>query len=150
MHRARLARRTLIGCALNRQAIADLVAGEPRIDLLCAGTDGQVTGEDLLAAGAIVHALVDPDPRGDATTMLHYKLDDGARSAVAQWQELLQAAQRAGVSASAQLAVQMRDTPGGSNLLEIGHDADLAACAQLDRFLIVPELDRKTGEIRPA
>jgi 2-phosphosulfolactate phosphatase len=150
MHHARLARRTLIGCALNRQQIAEAAAREPRIDILCAGTDGLVTGEDILAAGAIVHAMVEPDPRGDATTLLHYKLGEGAGVALEQWQELLQAAMRAGVSASAQLAEQMRDTPGGSNLLGIGQDADLAACAQLDRLSVVPELDRRAGEIRPA
>jgi 2-phosphosulfolactate phosphatase len=150
LHHARHARRTLIGCALNRQAIADKVALEARIDILCAGTDGAVTGEDILAAGAIVQSLVDPAPTGDAPTMLHFKLDEGAKSALRQWQDLLAAAQRAGVSASAQLAEQMRDTPGGRNLLDIGHEADLTTCAQLDRSTVVPELDRQTGEIRPA
>ncbi|HEX6963511.1 MAG TPA: 2-phosphosulfolactate phosphatase [Lacipirellula sp.] len=150
LHHARQAKRTLIGCALNRQAVADAVAGEPQIDILCAGTDGMVTGEDILAAGAIVQSLVDPDPRGDAATMLHYTLDEGAQTALVQWQQLLQAAQQSGVSAAAQLAEQMRDTPGGRNLLEIGQEADLPACAQLDRLAIVPELNRSTGEIRPA
>ena len=150
LHHARLARRTLIGCALNRQAIAEAVADAARIDLLCAGTDGAVTGEDILAAGAIVHALLDPEVSAESTTMLHYKTDDGARSAAALWQELLQVARKAGRSASAQLAEQMRDTPGGRNLLDIGHDADLAACAQLDALAIVPELNRATGEIRSA
>ena len=150
LHHARLAKRTLIGCALNRQAMADAVANEPRIDILCAGTDGAVTGDDILAAGAIVHALVDPDPRGEAATLLHFNLDEGAKSSLAQWHDVLEAAQRAGVSAAAQLAEQMRDTPGGRNLLDIGQEADLAACAQLDKLAIVPELDRATGEIRSA
>jgi 2-phosphosulfolactate phosphatase len=150
LHHARLAKRTLIGCALNRQAVANVIANEPRVDILCAGADGEVTGEDILAAGAIVHALVDPDPRGDAVTLVHYKTDDGAGSALAKWQQLLQAARNTGVSAAAQFAEQMRDTPGGRNLLDIGHQRDLAACAQLDKLSIVPELNRVTGEIRPA
>ena len=150
LHHARLAKRTLIGCAMNRRAIANAVADASRIDILCAGTDGEITGEDIFAAGAIVHALLDPEVSADSATMLHYKTDDGARSAAAQWQELLQAARKAGRSPSEQLAEQMRDTPGGSNLLDIGHDADLAACAQLDTRAIVPELNRATGEIRPA
>lgn len=150
LHHARLAKRTLIGCALSRQAVAEAVADAARIDILCAGTDGEVTGEDILAAGAMVHALLDPEVSDDSATMLHYKTDDGARSAAAQWQELLHAARKAGRSTSAQLAEQMRDTPGGRNLLDIGHDADLAACAQLDTLAIVPELNRATGEIRSA
>jgi 2-phosphosulfolactate phosphatase len=150
LHHAKQAKRILIGCALNRQSLVDAVAGESRIDVLCAGTDGEVTGEDILAAGALVHSLVDPAPGGDAATVIHYRLDDGAQSAFAQWRKLLKAAKHAGVSASAQLAEELRDTPGGRNLLEIGQEADLPACAQLDRLTIVPELDRSTGEIRPA
>jgi hypothetical protein len=62
----------------------------------------------------------------------------------------LKAARKAGLSAAAQLAEQMRDTPGGRNLLEVGHDADLAASAQLDKLEFVPELDRQRNEIRAA
>jgi hypothetical protein len=80
--------------------------------------------------------------------MLHYKTDDGARDVAARWQLLLQAARKAGLSAAAQLVEQMHDTPGGRNLLDMGHDADLAACAQLDTLAIAPELNRTTGEIR--
>jgi 2-phosphosulfolactate phosphatase len=150
LHRARLAKRMLIGAALNRQAVAAAVADADRIDILCAGTDDAVTGEDILAAGALVDALIDPEPRSDAATLWHYRIDDSARVALDQWQALLGAAQRSGRSAAAQLAEQMRDTPGGRNLLDIGHGADLAACAQLDELGIVPELNRTTGEIRPA
>jgi 2-phosphosulfolactate phosphatase len=150
MHHARMARRTLIGSAMNRQAVARAVAQEPRVDIVCAGTGGMETGEDILAAGAIIHAIIDRDPFGVPATLLRYKMDEGAKSSLAQWHDLLEAAQRAGVSAAAQLAEQMRETPGGRNLLDIGHEADLAACAQLDKLAIVPELDRATGEIRPA
>jgi len=147
---ARFAKRTLIGAALNRQAIARVVADADRVDILCAGTNGALTDEDILAAGAIVHALIDPEQAAHATTLLHDATDEGARTALRQWQELLEAARRSGRSAAAQLAEQMRDTPGGRNLLDIGMEADLAACAQLDTLGVVPELDRTTGEIRPA
>jgi 2-phosphosulfolactate phosphatase len=150
LHHARMAKRTLIGCAMNRRAVANAVADASRIDILCAGTDGEVTGEDILAAGAIVHALLDPEVSADSATMLHYKTDEAARDAAARWHLLLQAARKAGLSAAAQLVEQMRDTPGGRNLLDIGHDDDLAACAQLDTLAIVPELNRANGEIRPA
>jgi 2-phosphosulfolactate phosphatase len=150
LHHARLAKRILIGCALNRRAVVEAVAAEPRIDVLCAGTDGQVTGEDTLAAGAIVHSLMDPEPRADAATTLYYKLNEGAQSALARWQRLVKESQENRISTAAQLAQQMRDTPGGRNLLETGQEADLPACAQLDRLAVVPELNYHTGEIRPA
>jgi 2-phosphosulfolactate phosphatase len=130
--------------------VVEALVNEPRVDILCAGTDGEVTGEDILAAGAIVYALVEADRPATMSTVLHYRIDDNAHEALGQWHELMDAAKRSGASLTDQLAVQMRDTPGGRNLLAIGQDADIAACAQLDSLDIVPELDRQRNEIRPA
>lgn len=142
MLHARLARRTLIGCALNRQAIAEAVADEPRVDIVCAGTDGAVTGEDVLAAGAIADVLVGMSAG--------WELSADAADALKQWQAVVAAGATAGRDPSAQFALAMRDTPGGSNLLEIGHGIDLDVCSELDILPIVPELNHSTGEIRPA
>ena len=144
LHHARMARRTLVGCALNRQAIADAAAAEPRVDILCAGTDGAITGEDILAAGAIADALVGP------ANAIGWELNAEAQSALDQWRSLLALAAATGRTPSDQFAVAMEQTPGGSNLLEIGHGIDLPACAELDILPIVPELNHATGEIRPA
>jgi len=137
-----LAKRTLIGCALNRKAVADSVAGAPQVDILCAGTDGAVTGEDIMAAGAIAQSLLD---KHDIE-----QINRGARNALAAWALVLSAARQFNLSVAEAFAQEMRETPGGSNLLYIGHDADLVACSQLDTLGIVPEFDRATGEIRPA
>ena len=142
MLHARLARRTLIGCALNRQAIAAAVADEPRVDILCAGTDGAVTGEDVLAAGAIADVLVGPNAA--------WEMNAVAAEALQEWQAMVAAGAAAGLEPSAQFALAMRDTPGGSNLLDIGHAIDLAVCSELDILPIVPELNHATGEIRSA
>jgi 2-phosphosulfolactate phosphatase len=142
LHHARQAARTLVGAALNRQAVVGAVADAPRVDVLCAGTNGVVTGEDILAAGAIVHQLCDQGSKN--------QLNEGARTALESWEKLLAAADVQGRSVVEQLAEAMRDTPGGRNLLEIGHEADLAACAELDALSVVPELDRRANEIRPA
>ena len=147
---ARLARRTLIGCALNRRAIAAAITEQPRVDILCAGTDGIVTAEDVLAAGAIVHALAEADRPLTMSTVIYYRFDAGAQTSIARWHDLLQDARTNGRTPAEQLASAMRDAPGGRNLLEIGHDADLPACAVLDALAVVPELNRATGEIRPA
>ena len=144
LHHAHLARRTLVGCALNRQAIADAVAAEPRVDILCAGTDGAITGEDILAAGAIADALV------GATSAASWELNAEAQSALDQWRSLLALPAATGRTPSEQFAIAMEQTPGGSNLLDIGHGIDLPACAELDILPIVPELNHTTGEIRPA
>ena len=54
LHHARLARRVVVGAFVNLSAVVASVRDEPRVDILCAGTDGSETREDILAAGAIV------------------------------------------------------------------------------------------------
>ncbi len=137
---ARLAERVLIGAAINRQAIVDAVASAPRIDILCAGTGGKVTREDILAAGAIASQL----------QALHKNrsTNEWCDAASREWQELLTTARALGRTPSEQFAHELRDTLGGKNLLALGYDDDLQFCAQLDAHNIVPELDHTTGQIK--
>jgi 2-phosphosulfolactate phosphatase len=120
---ARLARRVVAGSFLNLSAVAASIRDEPRIDILCAGTDGVESREDILAAGAIVERLIARDHDG-------WQLDEAAQAALAEWQ-------RRGKD----LAVELRSTPGGANLLAIEMDHDLVDCARIDSLSIVPELD---------
>lgn len=114
--------RILIGSLVNRRAVCDAVENDERIDIVCAGTNGQFSMEDAMAAGAIADKLP------------NHALNDAAFVCKALWE---------------------RQTPGhvlahslgGRNLLGLGMDADLELAAQLDRFEIVPELDRGTWEI---
>jgi 2-phosphosulfolactate phosphatase len=135
---ARQARRVLVGSTLNRAAIAAALADEANVDILCAGTDGQQTREDILAAGAIVERLVSAACR----------LGGSAEDALSQWKEVVAAAGATGRSLGDQFALELRVTPGGRNLLAIGHDFDLETCAQLDTLEVVPELDQTSGVIR--
>ncbi len=123
LYHARLARRVVAGSFLNLSAVAASIRDEPRIDILCAGTDGVESREDILAAGAIVEQLIARDRDG-------WQLDEAAQAALAEWQ-------RRGED----LAVELRSTPGGANLLAIGMDHDLVDCARIDALSIVPELD---------
>ncbi len=50
-------------------------------------------------------------------------------------------------AAMTSLAIELRDTPGGRNLLEIGIDHDLVDCARIDRSTVVPELDVRDWRI---
>ncbi len=137
---ARLADRVLIGAAVNRQAIVDAVAGAPRVDILCAGTGGKVTREDILAAGAIASQIKAPHESCSANSW--------SDAACREWQELLTTAHALDRTPSEQFAHELRDTLGGKNLLALGYDDDLLFCAQLDTLDIVPELDRSTGQIK--
>lgn len=129
LNHARLARRVVVGSFLNLSAVVASIRSEPQVDILCAGTDGVESREDILAAGAIVEQLVARD-RGT------WQLNEAATGALAEWQ-------RRGED----LAVEMRSTPGGANLLEIGMNHDLVECAQIDTLAVVPELDVSTWRI---
>ena len=138
---ARLAKRVVIGATANRRAIVAALADEPAIDILCAGTNGTVTREDILAAGAILDQLL-PMPG------CQWETNEWVDSARGEWQELVSIAGAIGRSVSEQLAMELRETTGGKNLLAIGHDFDLEVCAQIDTLDLVPELDSETGTIR--
>ncbi|MEX2307142.1 MAG: 2-phosphosulfolactate phosphatase [Pirellulales bacterium] len=133
LQHARLARRVLIGAFVNLSAVAASVKDEPRVDILCAGTDGRETREDVLAAGAIVTRLRES---GACSLQLNHAAEQSRR----EWGHVLEKADVAGRSLSEQLASEFRDSPGGRNLIEIGLDDDLIDCAQIDRLNVVPEL----------
>lgn len=129
LHHAHQAERVLLGSFLNLSAVVASLKNAPRVDILCAGTDGVESREDILAAGAIVERLTSVQPES-------WKLDAGATKSLEEWRSQQQP-----------LAIELRSTPGGRNLLAIGMDHDLDDCAQIDALSIVPELDASTGRI---
>jgi len=126
----------LVGAIVNRTAVAatarrlGAARGCDAIHLVCAGTDGHVTDEDLIAAGAILAAAGDDQ-----------QFDESARSARDQFLALA-AAGRDGLEQ--RIATAFRTCRGGENLIALGMEADLALAAQIDSLAIVPRLDRKT------
>lgn len=124
------AARVLIGCLGNVSALAALLRDEPRaVHLVCAGTRGAVTLEDCLAAGAIAARLTGQG-RG-------FSQDDTARTLAM----LFEGVRERGVA----LADAMRGGFGGRNLRREGLEADIAACAVVDGYPVVPELDFGSG-----
>jgi len=122
LYHARKAACIFAGSFLNLSAVVASLQNAPCVDILCAGTDGQESREDVSAAGAVVEKLLASD--GD------WQIASGAMNALTEWQ-----------SRGVNLAVELQSTPGGRNLLEIGHDQDLVDCAQIDALRVVPELD---------
>jgi 2-phosphosulfolactate phosphatase len=143
LNHARLARRVLVGSFVNLSAVADSIRSESRIDILCAGTDGEVTREDVLAAGAMIDAICFSDV--DARQM-----NESAVAARSDWRQMCEAARASGQTVSKRLAIEFRDTLGGRNVLSIGMDRDLVDCAQVDALDVVPELDIPAWRIRAA
>jgi 2-phosphosulfolactate phosphatase len=140
LHHARLGSRVLVAAFVNLSAIAHSVKDEPRVDILCAGTGGEATREDIIAAGALVDYLTQ-------LQSARFEKNATADHAVHEWHEVLNAAAATGQRISDQLAIELRDTTGGRNLLAIGLDQDLVDCAQVDRLGIVPQLDVREWRI---
>ena len=138
LHASRDAAEIVVGAIVNRRAVAEAVrrlAGDQGVvHLVCAGTDGVVSAEDVLAAGAILDAAA-ADGRDDV-------LDDAAREALAFFQRV---AARGDVPAA--LVVEFCRSPGGANLVDLGMEADLPAAAAIDSLAVVPRLDRASGSL---
>ena len=133
---AAAARRTITACAGNLSAVVQAVADDDDVRIVCAGTNGAITREDVLVAGAIVHALLYEYPAGGS-----WKPDDVALLAADAWHALLTSAAAGSRSVSEQFAAALARCHGGRNLLRIGHADDLAWCARIDRWTAAPVLD---------
>jgi 2-phosphosulfolactate phosphatase len=142
MHRCRLAELVFIGAFVNAGALADRLAGLPKIAFLCAGADGDVTRDDVLFAGLMVERL-------QRRSAMAYRLNPQAIAAQEQWLASLPAPMTTGAERLPPplLADQLRKGLAGQKLVAIGMEDDLYAAAQLDRFSIVPVLDPGTFRI---
>jgi 2-phosphosulfolactate phosphatase len=134
--RASSARDVVIGGFVNLSASCRYVADSQRLDVICAGTDGHVTEEDVLLSGAVAERLAS----GGA-----WQLDASAVDARARW-----LATTAGTSPEqlrGKLVDALRRSRGGKNLVEIGMEDDILLAADVDRFPIVPRFNRETARV---
>jgi 2-phosphosulfolactate phosphatase len=130
MDRCRSADETLLGAFVNRAALCERLARHDSVSLICSGTGGEITREDVLLAGAIVERLEAAGP---------WQLNDQARLAADGWRSV----ESSGVA----LAHALADTQGGRNLVELGLGKDIEAAAALDRFTLAPRLDAQRWRI---
>ena len=122
----------LIGAFVNRLALVDrLYVDQRAVHLVCAGTDGEITGEDVLFAGAVVETLL-------AMQKDRWELNDSARIARTFWQQSVSAGTRESLSSGIESA--MRQTRGGLNLIDLGYDNDINLCSVVDSIGVVPVL----------
>jgi 2-phosphosulfolactate phosphatase len=132
----RPAERILVASFANLSALCYVLGRCPRVRLVCAGTDGHLTGEDGLLAGAIAEQL---QARGNVSS------DSDAGVVLTLWSSTIESA--TGDQRAARLIAAMRESPGGRNLVRIGMDRDIETAAEIDRFNIVPGFDPSTGEV---
>jgi phosphosulfolactate phosphohydrolase-like enzyme len=95
--------------------------------LLCAGTDGRAALEDVIGAGAILHALQQ-------------------RQALADLSDLEEMAVRTFRTERQRLAEVLAETRGGQNVRAAGLEADIAFAAQVDVMQTVGVVDMTSPE----
>jgi 2-phosphosulfolactate phosphatase len=133
------AERVLVGALVNLSAVCRVLAECPRVELVCAGTRGEMTREDALAAGAFVARLQQMRGAEVAT------LNDQAQLVVSDW--LRTVAGDAGVAGQRALIEALRQSRGGHNLAAIHQDGDIALAATIDSLDVVPRFDAESSRI---
>ena len=127
--RCRQAARVYVAAFVNLSATVERLSQQPAVEILCAGTNGEISREDVLMAGALADRL-------ETSSMTLG--NDQARLARDAW--------RAAKAETPQaLAETLHETQGGRNLIALGMQADLRRAAAIDRFPQTPVWDAETG-----
>jgi phosphosulfolactate phosphohydrolase-like enzyme len=124
-------------------AIVTKLLERKKIDILCAGTDGRVSEDDVLLAGMLVDRI--QRQSGDA-----YLPNAQAITAREFWLHAFAVPQVIGAEPlePERLAERLQNTLGGQNLVNVGLEEDILSASYIDRFDIVSQLDVKTFRIR--
>lgn len=135
--------RVLVAAFVNLQAtVDDLLAEAGNVVLVCAGTDGAVSMEDVLCAGAFVHHLeTAAAANSNAATQSggDVLIDDSGRLAADAYVKYC--------VDSAAFLQSLRRSQGGSNLVELGLADDIAVAANLNSCPVVAEFDAGSNRI---
>ena len=129
-------REVLIGAFLNLSALCEGLRECRDVVLLCAGTNGRVTREDVLFSGAVADRLTAANPAA--------VYNDETRLAISAWRDV---ARQAG-DLKKNLARSLQDTLGGRNLMKLGYVEDLDRVAEVDRYEIVPKWSQEQARIK--
>jgi 2-phosphosulfolactate phosphatase len=150
MEHCRSAEKVLIGAMVNVGAVAKAITDgsnllDKKVTVICSGTDGFITSEDVSFAGALVERLIEREddraPENKARSL--NLLSDNAKIALDHWQAISRS-----LTPDRPLADFFREAGGGVNLVRIGHDEDIVFASKIDAVPVVPELNLKTWSIR--
>jgi 2-phosphosulfolactate phosphatase len=145
MVHARQADEIFVAALVNASAIVRRLLDREHVHILCSGTDGKISEDDVLLAGLLVERL---QRQGGMV----YQQNAQAITAREYWLGAFALPQALGAEplSPERLAAELRKTLGARNLLALGLDDDILAAARLDRFDLVPRLDPETLRIRAA
>jgi 2-phosphosulfolactate phosphatase len=116
--------KVFVGAFVNLSSLAEQIVGQSDITIVCAGTDGYETEEDILFAGALALRLRDSVPTAEC--------DEPAEEAIALWREH--------IASGESLAERLCQSRGGRNLVDAGYLDDVRYCARIDAVSAVPSM----------
>ena len=112
----------VIGCFANLTAVLEHVtARSETLHIVCAGTDGAITGEDVLFAGAMVSRLHEAQ----------VSFCDSAVIALNHWKS------ETAEGRSSDVETAMLSSQGGRNLVRLGYNKDIHTASQIDSVPVV-------------
>jgi len=142
---ARRADRILIGAFVNASAIVGELVEQEHIRLLCAGTGGEISRDDVLLAGMLAE-------RVQRLGGLVHEQNAQAITARETWLNAFALPKALGAEPLEpdRLAAELRNSRGGRNLSAIALQADILSAARIDLFTGVAEFDPENARIRLA
>ena len=132
----------IIASFLNLSIVVERMATADSVCIVCAGTNGFVTAEDVLLAGALVWEM--ERLKGDT------QLDDASMLASAFWCNRLSISpQQTHFPDPLTLSRCFEQTLGGRNLLRLGFGKDLDTCSHINSQPVIPvRVQAKPSEFR--
>jgi 2-phosphosulfolactate phosphatase len=121
---ANTAKKIALGSFVNIDALTDELKTENRIVIICSGTEGKITSEDILLAGLITEKLKEKNNE--------IILDPIANSCLIAWNK---------ESKKRSLLENLRISDGAKKLLQCGFDKDIEAAAKYNEINIVPHVN---------
>ena len=130
MNYCRSSKRILIGAFCNFSRVITDLEDVADFDVVCAGTNGEITLEDCAFAGAIAEHFISNS---------NCETNDQALICKKLWQ-----------SARTNLLSNLRASTGGQNLIRLQKDEDIEFSARIDTTDVLPTLQTESWKIEPA
>jgi 2-phosphosulfolactate phosphatase len=144
INHARTADEVFLASFVNADAVVRRLHDRQNVHIICAGTDGKISDDDVLLAGLLVERL-------QREGGLVYQQNGQAMTAREMWLRAFALPQSLGAEIldPDRLAAVLRKSLGAQNLISLGLDDDIIAASWISRFNILPKLDAKTMRIVP-
>ena len=140
---ASAAKRLIAASFLNLPTVVGFLGQFQQVHLVCSGTDGRVTAEDVLLAGAIIEGC-EVEYRastGDDDSVLARQLWTSwlHKADRTPWSMLRHGQRQEVLQISELLSRRLHQTLGGCNLVNLGFERDLDLCARIGSVPVIAE-----------